>query len=223
MSQAVMPLEDLSPWRPGASAIVSAVLILWFALTLSLGAAHAFVTKPGEPPFGLLVAVLGPLIAFFIAYRVSAAVRELVLSADPRVIALPQAWRFGGFTFLALYTHGVLPAYFAWPAGLGDMAIGFTAPWILLGLTRTAGFVSSRRFLTWNALGILDLVVAVSVGAVVPLVFPGLASRAVSTGAMTYLPLVLIPALFVPAFLILHVIALLQARRMARLLSTRER
>ena len=222
MSQAVMPLEDRSPRRMGAWAIVSAVLILWVALILSLGAAHAFVAQPGEPPFGLLVAVLGPLIAFLIAYRVSAVLRELVLSADSRVIALPQAWRFGGFMFLALYTYGVLPAYFAWPAGLGDMAIGFTAPWILLGLTRTARFVSSRRFLTWNALGILDLAVAVSVGAVVPLVFPGLVSRTVSTSAMTYLPLVLVPALFVPAFLVLHVIALLQARKMARLLSARE-
>jgi hypothetical protein len=156
------------------------------------------------------VAVLGPVIAFLIAYRASAAVRERVLHADLRVVAIVQAWRFGGFTFLALYTYGVLPAYFAWPAGLGDMAIGFTAPWMLMGLARTPGFVASRRFVTWNLLGILDLVVAVSVGAVVTLLFPELGGG-ITTAPMTRLPLVLVPGLFVPAFLILHLIALAQA------------
>jgi len=46
-------------------------------------------------------------------------------------------------------------------------------------------------------LGILDLIVAVTVGAVVPLLFPKVNS-VIPTGAMTRLPLVLIPAFFVP-------------------------
>jgi len=41
--------------------------------------------------------------------------------ADLRFITATQAWRFGGFAFLVLDTYRVLPA---WPAGLGDMAIG---------------------------------------------------------------------------------------------------
>lgn len=214
MSQAVMSLGDRSPSRAGASMIGSVLLAIWFGLILWFGATQAFVAAPGQPPLRLLVAVLGPVVAFLIAYRASAAVRELALNADLRVITVTQAWRFGGFAFLALYTYGVLPAYFAWPAGLGDMAIGFTAPWMLMGLSSKPGFVASRRFVTWNALGILDLVVAVSVGAVVPLLFPSVLSG-VTTGAMAHLPLVLIPGLFVPAYLILHVIALVQARRAA--------
>ena len=122
-----------------------------------------------------------------------------------------SSWRFGGFAFLALYTYGVLPGYFAWPAGLGNMAIGAAAPWMLVGLARERGFAASWKFVTWNVLGILDLVVAVSVGAVVPLLFPNAVS-AIPTGAMTRLPLVLIPGFFVPGYLILHVIALAQAR-----------
>lgn len=216
MSQAVMHFEDRSPSRPGASMIVSALLVVWFGLVLLLGAAQAFVARPGSPPLGLLVAVLGPIVAFLVAYRASAAVRELALAADLRFLAGLQAWRFGGFLFLTLYAYGVLPPYFALPAGLGDMAIGFTAPWMALGLARTPGFITSRRFLTWNALGILDLIVAVSVGAVVPLLFPTFASGYVSTDAMSRLPLVLIPGLFVPAFFIAHIIALVQARRASR-------
>ena len=216
MSQAVMHLEDQSPSRLAAPGLIPTLLTVWFGLILWLGATHAFVAGAGQPPLRLLVAVLAPVLTFLVAYRISASVRELALNADLRFITVPQAWRFGGFSFLTLYTFGVLPAYFAWPAGLGDMAIGFTAPWMLAGLARHPGFVASRRFVTWNLLGILDLVVAVSVGAVVPLLLPGLASRVVSTGAMSQLPLVFIPGLFVPAFLILHAIALLQARRASR-------
>ena len=98
--------------------------------------------------------------------------RQFALTADLRFITATQAWRFGGFAFLALYTYGVLPGYFAWPAGLGDMAIGAAAPWMLVGLAREPGFAGSRKFVTWNVLGILDLIVAVTVGAAVPLLFP---------------------------------------------------
>lgn len=205
-------LGDHPASRAGASVLVPALLVVWAGLIVGFGTTEAFVAPPGTPPLRLLVAVLGPVIAFLIAWRVSPAVREFALTADLRVITATQAWRFGGFAFLALYTYGVLPGYFAWPAGLGDMAIGAAAPWILIGLAREPGFARSRRFVTWNLLGILDLMVAVSVGAVVPLLFPG-AIGAVPTSAMTRLPLVLIPGFFVPGYIILHLIALAQARR----------
>src|SRR5262245_31296599 len=125
------------------SVLVSILLIVWFGVIVWFGARGAFVTTRGAPPLGLLVAVMGPVIAFLIAYRVSRAVREFALTADLRFITATQAWRFGGFTFLALNAYGVLPAYFAWPAGLGDMAIGTTAVWMLLALVRDPGFAAS--------------------------------------------------------------------------------
>lgn len=210
MSQAVMHLEDQSPSRASTSVTGPALLIVWFALILWLGAAGTFVVGRDEPPLRLLVAVLAPVIAFLVAYRASAAVRERVLHADLRAVSVVQAWRFGGFAFLSLYAYGVLPAYFAWPAGFGDMAIGFTAPWMLAGLVRSPAFVASRRFVTWNLLGILDLVVAISIGAVVTRLFPSLGGG-ITTAPMARLPLVLVPGLFVPAFLILHIVALVQA------------
>ena len=214
MSHAATLLGDQPVSRTGASVLVSALLVVWLGLIVGLGATEAFVATPGTPPLRLLVVVLGPVIAFLIAYRMFAAVRAYALMIDLRFVTATQAWRFGGFAFLALYTYGVLPGYFAWPAGLGDMAIGAAAPWILLGLAREPGFAASRRFITWNVLGILDLIVAVTAGAVVPLLFPNVVG-AIPTGAMTRLPLVLIPGFFVPGYLILHVIALAQARRAA--------
>lgn len=205
---------DESASRAGASVLISALLVVWLGLISWFGAAEAFVATGGRPPLRLLAAVLGPVMAFLIAYRVSETVRDGVLKADLGFITATQAWRFGGFAFLALYTYGVLPGYFAWPAGLGDMAIGAVAPWMLVGLAREPRFAASRKFVIWNALGILDLIVAVTVGAVVPLLFPNMVG-AIPTGAMTRLPLVLIPGFFVPGYIILHVIALTQSRHAA--------
>jgi len=61
----------------------------------------------------------------------------------------------------SLYAHGILPGLFAFPAGLGDMAVGFVAPWIVLGLIRHPFFATSRRHVLWNIMGIVDLVVSV--------------------------------------------------------------
>jgi xanthine/uracil permease len=94
------------------------------------------------------------------------------------------------------------------------MAIGVTSPLVLAALLRRPDFAASKRFLAWNLSGILDLTVAVSIGALVPLLAPNLYG-AVSTAPMTQLPLVLVPTFLVPTFLILHLTALFQARRLA--------
>jgi len=54
------------------------------------------------------------------------------------------------------------------------MAIGVTAPFVLMALIRRPGFAGSSRFVAWNLAGILDLTVAVSIGALVPLLAPSL-------------------------------------------------
>jgi hypothetical protein len=66
----------------------------------------------------------------------------------------------------------------------------------------------------WNALGIIDLIVAVTMGALTAGFVPGLVGD-VTTAAMARLPLVLIPAYLVPLFLMMHVAVLLQARQAA--------
>ncbi len=107
--------------------------------------------------------------------------------------------------------YGVLPGRFAWPAGLGDMAIGLTAPWIVLALVRRPSFVASRLFVIGNLPGILDLVAAVGNAALIQnqaTVAVGEATAA----PMAQLPLLLIPAYLVPLFIMLHVTALIQAR-----------
>ena len=175
----------------------------------------------GQGDFKLLSALgawtgwmLLPLVVFIAAYLGSGAFRGLILAADPRLLTAIQAWRAGGLGFLALNAHGVLPGLFAWPAGLGDIAIGVTAPWVALALIRRPTFVASRQFVVWNLLGILDLVVAVSAGALSSGFVAGLVGE-ITTAPMAQLPLVLVPAYLVPLFIMLHLAALFQARRQA--------
>ncbi len=207
--------QSMVPAVSSTGAFVAASFAIWLALILVLGARGVFVAPRGAPPLALLIGLLAPLSLFLLGYWTIRPVRDFVLSADLRLIVGIQAWRWAGFGFLALYTYGVLPGIFAWPAGLGDMAIGVTAPLVLSSLLRRPGFAASKSFVAWNLSGILDLTVAVSIGALVPLVAPSLYG-AVSTSPMAQLPLVLVPTFLVPTFLMLHLTALFQARRLGR-------
>jgi len=204
------------PAVSGLGTFVAVFFLGWLALIFVLAARGAFVAPQGAPPLALLIGLLTPLSLFLLGYRTIPPLREFILSADLRLIVGMQAWRWAGFGFLTLYFYGVLPGIFAWPAGLGDMAIGVTAPLVLAALLRRPGFAASKSFVAWNLSGILDLTLAVSIGALVPLLAPNFYG-AVSTAPMTQLPLVLIPAYLVPTFLILHLTALFQARRLGRL------
>ena len=139
------PAESQPTGRGGIRLAVAIALTVWLLLVVSLGAAGAFVGAPGTPPLPIAIGVAAPLVLFFAWLRVSQSFREFVLSLDLRLIAGMQAWRWAGLGFLSLYAHKVLPAVFALPAGLGDMAIGVTAPWIILALVRQPGFAARRH------------------------------------------------------------------------------
>ena len=160
-----MMISQQSSNHSGVGLLVTIVLAIWFVIVFLLGAIGAFVRPPGAPPFPILLGATFPLVVFIAAYLGSGAFRALILGADLRLLTAIQAWRAGGLGFLALYAHGLLPGLFAWPAGLGDIAIGVTAPWVVLALIRRPAFAAGRLFVVWNLLGILDLVVAVSTGA----------------------------------------------------------
>ena len=217
MTATVLPqsAESLPRGRGGIHLPVAIALAVWLLLVLSLGAVGAFVGPPGTPPLPIAIGVSAPLLLFFAWLRLSPSFREFVLSLDLRFIVAMQAWRWAGLGFLDLYAYKVLPAVFALPAGLGDMAIGVTAPWIILSLLRQPGFAGRGTFIRWNVLGILDLFIAVSIGSLSTFFATG-APGEISTAPMATLPLLLIPAFLVPFFLILHTTALMQSRQLVR-------
>lgn len=199
----------------GIGLTVAIALAAWLVLVISLGTAGAFVGPPGRPPLPIALGVAAPLLCFYAWLRLSRSFREFVLSLDLRLIAGMQAWRWAGMEFLALYAYKILPAVFALPAGLGDMAIGVTAPWMILALVRQPEFAASTAFFRWNVLGILDLAVAVTIGALSATFATGSPGE-ISTAPLATFPLLLIPAFLVPLFLMLHVVALMQSRQLIR-------
>jgi len=195
--------------------VVTVAVALWLGLVLLLGSRGAFVRSQNLPPLPIFFGFAIPLAVVFATFIGWRAFRALVLGIDLRFAAVMQAWRFAGLGFLSLYAHGVLPGLFAFPAGLGDMAVAVAAPGIVLGLIRDPAFATGRRFVSWNVLGIIDLVVAVSMGTLCSGFLHGITGN-VTTTPMSQLPLVLIPAFLVPLFIMLHFAALSQARQIAR-------
>jgi len=187
------------------------VLAAWFAAVSVLGARGLLVAPPGQPPVRILAAVVLPVLAFLLLRQLSRRFRQFTLELDLRLIVAMQAWRFLGFGFIALYANGVLPGVFAWPAGLGDMAVALAAPWMLLSLGSRPPFTGSRTFISWNYFGMADLVVAVTAGVMGSGLIPGLVGQ-VTTAPMARLPLIYVPAFLVPIMAMLHLSAILQAR-----------
>jgi len=198
----------------GLQYLVWTVLACWLVIVFALGARGAFAVPAGTPPYPIAIGVVAPLLVFLAAVWVSSAFRSFVMAADLPLLTAVQAWRFAGFGFLALFAYGVLPGSFAWPAGLGDMAIGLTAPWVALALARRPAFAASRLFVLWNLLGILDLIAAVGTATINQILATGAAGE-ITVAPMAQLPLLLVPAYLVPLFFIWHLTALFQARRLA--------
>jgi hypothetical protein len=210
--------SELNIGRSSMRSVVFVALALWFGVVFLLASQGAFVGSANSPPLPIFFGVTIPLALFLAAYFRWKSFREFILAADLRFVAAIEGWRWGGLGFLSLYANGILPGLFALPAGLGDMAIGITAPWIVSSLVRNPLFAGSRRFVIWNILGIADFVVAVSTATLSSGAFPGIIALIgnVTTSPMTRLPLVLIPTFMVPFFTMLHLTALFQARQLAR-------
>lgn len=185
---------------------VSTLLGAWFILALTASALHLYQAAPGQPPLAFGLAVMTPLVVFLVWFRASERLRAFTLSLNPRVLTLVQTWRVGGIVFLTLASFRILPWLFALPAGLGDLTIGLTAPWMALQQP-SAG--RRTRFILWQLFGMADLITAVALGTLTSILAP----HGVQSTAMSELPLSVIPTFAVPLFFMLHVISVAQARR----------
>jgi hypothetical protein len=147
--------------RPGAAPLVSGFLSLWFAAALLLGDGAHF-PLPSESlrqPLSGLVAIVPFATALLWVFR-SAAGRAINSATVPGALIAVQFYRVAGVFFIFPYlAFGMLPAGFAWPAGIGDTITGLAAPFVALALQRRfRGSVTLA--VAWNLFGILDLIVA---------------------------------------------------------------
>jgi len=185
--------------------LVAALIVAWFLFALSASASHVFQNDSDRIGISVALAALAPIVVFSLWFATSASFRQFTFSLNPVTLTWLQSWRIVGFVFVLLHARGQLPAVFALPAGYGDIAIGMTATfaaWKLADPGNRTGFI------LWQALGLTDLVLAVSLGTTAPLLSPG----DISMARMTVLPLSLVPTFLVPLFTIFHIVSIAQAR-----------
>jgi hypothetical protein len=184
------------------------VLAVWAIATTALAWRGFFRPPAGAtvPPVGANLIVV--LLALAIGLSASVSLRRL-LRNQANLIRL-HLWRLEGLVFLVLMAQGRVPALWAVPAGVGDVLVGATAPWIARGLERPGG---RRRAIAWTVFGMADLVVAVALGVMTN---PGPTQvfyTIPNAELLTQYPLALVPAFLVPLAFTLHVVSLVQLWR----------
>src|SRR5437588_3097107 len=100
----------------------------------------------------LPVAFAGFLGLLLVLRRIPVVARALTAPGMVTRLELPHTFRVAGVAFLLMAALGRLPALFALPAGLGDIATGIAAPFVVRRLARGTG----RRAALWlNVFGMV--------------------------------------------------------------------
>jgi hypothetical protein len=192
--------------RQSAVAIICGIVLLAWAVTAAILAYRGYLRPPDAqsvPPIGIVLAVV--FFWLFFSLTISRSLRSL-LTNQKNVIWL-NVWRLEGIVFLILMVKGQMPALWALPAGIGDIIVGVTAPWIARSVNTANG---RRRAIVFNLFGLLDLIVAVGLGIMTN---PGrlhVFHTIPTSELLTDFPLALVPTFLVPLAFALHVVSLLQ-------------
>ncbi|MCW2891618.1 MAG: hypothetical protein JWO75_1107 [Actinomycetia bacterium] len=197
--------------RPAALLAGGAAIVLggWTAASAVIADHGWYHTRLGHGVPWMPVAVVGFLLLLLALRRIPVAARALAAPGMTNRLEAPHIFRVAGVAFLITMALGQLPALFALPAGLGDMATGIAAVLLML---RPAG--AGRRASLWlNSFGLADLGVALTLGALTAyqLVHVTPVGSAIST-----LPLALVPTAEVPLLLALHITSVSALARSSR-------
>jgi hypothetical protein len=194
------------------AAIAAYSLAAWLVVSGVLAGAGIYRADSGGSTawFGLaFVAALGGTL---LATTIPIVHRSLAAPGMLPLLTLPHTLRVVGVAFVIVMALGDLPWIFALPAGLGDIAIGLSAPFVARALDRDEALERAVRF---NVLGIVDLVVALTIGFLAGLGPVGL-DVTPTTEPLALLPLALVPTVAVPTALTLHVVSLARLREALR-------
>jgi hypothetical protein len=187
-------------------ALLSGVGLAAWATVTTMLARRGFFQPPDPhslPPIGIILFLV--LLILAVCLLASPSLRRLL--TNQRNLILLNLWRLVGLVFLVLMANGQMPALWALPAGIGDVIVGATAPWIARQVETPQG---RRRAVIFNLFGMGDLVVAVGLGIMTS---PGPAQVFPTTPTSelaTHFPLALVPTFLVPLAFALHVISLWQ-------------
>src|SRR5215813_8980553 len=141
---------------------VAAALVLWLTVAWTLALQGRFVPEPGSPRVLQIVVIL-------VISALTLLTRSQTIAAA--VDAAPLWWLIayhtvrvnGGVIFLPLWYYGLLPGFFALPAGIGDTLAGLFAIVAVVALWRDAPLARPLAYAV-NVFGMADLIYAVRMG-----------------------------------------------------------
>jgi hypothetical protein len=207
-------LYGLSKFNPKAEEksffIPSVFVTAWVLVYYSLAAHGFFLPNPGVL-FPNIVLLVLPIVLGIILYFTRKEFQKLLDSIPLDWLTSFQIYRVLGVVFLILYFEKELPGIFAIPAGLGDLAVGLTAPFV--GARLKKGKAGKTGAVIWNGAGLLDFALALTLGL---LTAPGPLQRLAFDSPNLLIgtfPYVLIPVILVPFSTLLHLLGL---RRLSR-------
>jgi len=140
--------------------VVAGFLAAWLAIAIVVGDGANFpISLEARRPLSGLVALIPFLIAV-IALFASRAMRAINAATPSAWLIGIQTYRVAGIMFVfPFFTYGIIPAGFAWPAGVGDALTGILAPVVALLVARNRPH-AWQWAVAWNLFGTLDLIVA---------------------------------------------------------------
>ena len=190
----------------------AAVLGGWFTASAVIADHGWYHTPLGHGVPWMPVAVFGFLGLLLALGRIPVVARALRAPGMVSRLELPHSFRaVDGLAFLIIMGLGHLPALWTLPAGLGDIAAGIAAPLVARRLARG----TSRRGALWfNAFGMTDLIVALTLGAVTAY---QLIHVTPSGAPISELPIAVVPTVGVPLLFAVHIASVSGLARALRL------
>ncbi len=171
------------PWL-----VITTIVSAAWLLAIMLLAANNFFGNDGLPPRIPMAMVL--TLAFGYLLLLSTSFRGIIASIPQHWLIGIQTFRILGGVFIVRYLQGEIPAFFAIPAGVGDVLTGIFAPLVAYWLYSGKSYARGAA-IAWNLFGMADLVDAVAIG--------------VTTGGPGIVfPIVLIPIYAVPRAFLIH-------------------
>jgi hypothetical protein len=183
---------------------IASMLAAWFVAVVVLGATLALDAKAGVGTIGLGIASALPIVAICFAFFTVPAVRAALFAIPLPALVAVNVLRVLGASFVLLYAAHRLPAPFALSAGLGDIFVGLTALPIAWLVARH-GARAAGPVIAWNAIGVVDLIAALFLGATSSAGPIQIFTASPDTSLMVSLPWILIPCFLVPMFLSMHI------------------
>jgi hypothetical protein len=196
--------------------VIAAPFTIWLVTVWDLAISGIFQPVPGVVRVpSLPIAIFFPLLIGLPILLLSKRIGSLLDAMPPSWLIGVQLYRILGGIFLVRWVGGELPTAFALPAGVGDILVGVMA--LPVALSVAYGMPNGRSSaVAWNILGIVDLAIAVTMGALtspgpLQVITPDYPNLLIGT-----FPTVMIPAFAVPSSILLHALSLRQLKRMAQ-------